>query len=438
MLDLYAASSERFSFTMIDPQKRPELAQQYEVTQYGTLVLASGEDSTRITESSEEALTNALIRFTGAVAKRIYFSSGHGEPDLEARETPEGLGQLKAAIENEGAEVFPLLLAAVPDVPADADLLVIAGPQRPFLDNEVATLERYLDRGGRALFLLEPRLSDELLPMLEDRGLALGNDVIIDQVVQLFAGPSVGVEPVVADYGFHPITEQFRQNTLFRLVRSVRRAEEVAPGITVTELAMTSSASWAETEVDLLFETGEVDPEGDDGGPISIAAAVSVASSVLNWTEPAIATAPDAGGDAEDPVAEDAESEGADLEAETESEGADPATDTADADQDTLAEATGAVPPLDLEGRMVVVGDAEWVSNSRLTMLYNEDFALNMVAWLTGGSDETIAIRPRTRRSSRISMTEAQNATVFYTTVLLLPEIVLLGGMMIWWRRRRR
>ena len=67
---------------MIDPQRRPELAQQYEVTQYGTLVLVSGDDSTRITESTEEGLTNALIRFTGAETKRVYFSTGHGEPAI--------------------------------------------------------------------------------------------------------------------------------------------------------------------------------------------------------------------------------------------------------------------------------------------------------------------------------------------------------------------
>ena len=122
LLDTYTAGSDRFSYEMVDPDQRPEMAQQYEVTQYGTLVIVYGDNSTRVNDLSEEVLTNALVRITGAETKRIYFVTGHGEPDITARETPDGLGQLAASLENEGAEVVPLLLATVPDVPADASL----------------------------------------------------------------------------------------------------------------------------------------------------------------------------------------------------------------------------------------------------------------------------------------------------------------------------
>ena len=341
LLEGYAAASGRFSFEMVDPDKRPEMAQQYEVTQYSTLVAAFGDESTRITEVSEEALTNALMRLTGAEAKRFYFTSGHGEPDLEARETPDGFGQLKSALENEGAEVMPLLLATVPDVPADSALLVIAGPQRPFLDSEVATLGRYLDRGGRAWFLIEPRMSAELLPLLADRGIVLGDDVIIDQVVQLFAGPTVGLEPVVNAYGFHPITQDFRQNTLFRMVRSVRPAEELPAGVSVTELALTSPNSWAETNLDLLFESGEVDAEGDDPGPVSLAVAATLAASALNWTAPAIDTAPGTSAD----VNEGTDAETAPTEGTDEAAAATEGTDDAGAATESTDETTAARAP---------------------------------------------------------------------------------------------
>jgi ABC-type uncharacterized transport system involved in gliding motility auxiliary subunit len=307
-------------------------------------------------------------------------------------------------------------------VPGDADLLVVAGPQRAFLDNELAALERYLDRGGRAWFMLEPRMSPELVALLAERGIAVGDDVIIDQVVQLFAGPSVGVEPVVSDYGFHPITEQLGQNTLFRLARSVRPAEELPAGITVTELARTSNASWAETNLDLLFESGEVDPEGDTPGPVSLAVAATLTGEALSWTAPAIDSAPDAGGSDDSP--DDAVAAAQDEDAQE----AETAADEQSAPQTA---------PAGLEGRVVVVGDAEWVNNSRLTLMFNEDLALNMVGWLTGGDEESVSIRPRGRRASRISLTEAEGWRVFYATVLLLPELVLLCGLTIWWRRRR-
>ena len=426
LLDTYTAGSDRFSYEMADPDQRPEMAQQYEVTQYGTLVIVYGDNSTRVNDLSEEVLTNALVRITGAETKRIYFVTGHGEPDITARETPDGLGQLAASLENEGAEVVPLLLATVPDVPADASLLIVASPQRPFLENEIESLGRYLDRGGRAWILLEPQRSDELVPLLAERGIIVGDNVVIDVVVQLLAGPSAGVEPVVSDYGFHPITEQFNQNTVFRIVRSIEPAGELPDGITASTLASTSSNSWAESNVDLVFETGEVDPEGDVEGPVSIAVAATLGPSILNWTTPAIETTPstnDGPGVAE---TQDA-SEGADIASNINESGS----------QEITEDGSGATPPTDLEGRIVVVGDADWLNNSRLTVMYNEDLALNMVGWLTGGNESTITIRPRARRASRITLTDTQGWGVFYATVLLLPELVLLSGLMIWWRRRR-
>ncbi len=426
LLDTYTAGSDRFSYEMVDPDQRPEMAQQYEVTQYGTLVIVYGDNSTRVNDLSEEVLTNALVRITGAETKRIYFVTGHGEPDITARETPDGLGQLAASLENEGAEVVPLLLATVPDVPADASLLIVASPQRPFLENEIESLGRYLDRGGRAWILLEPQRSDELVPLLAERGIIVGDNVVIDVVVQLLAGPSAGVEPVVSDYGFHPITEEFNQNTVFRIVRSIEPAGELPDGITASTLASTSSNSWAESNVDLVFETGEVDPEGDVEGPVSIAVAATLGPSILNWTTPAIETTPST-------------NDGPGV-AETQdvSEGTDIASNINESEsQGITGDGSGATPPTDLEGRIVVVGDADWLNNSRLTVMYNEDLALNMVGWLTGGNESTITIRPRARRSSRITLTDTQGWGVFYATVLLLPELVLLSGLMIWWRRRR-
>ncbi len=403
LLESYAAESELFSFEFVDPDKRPELAQQFDISQFGTLHIATSGDSTKITQATEEEITNTLIRLTASERRRIYYVSGHGQPDLETAGDVAGYSSAKAALENEGYSIEPLLLAELPDVPQDADMLIVAATDRPMLPREVEAIDRYIARGGRTLLMLDPQQGDELLPLLESRGLGVGNDVIIEQYVQLFSGAQLGVEPIISDYGSHPITAGFNQRTIFSMARSLRPSETAPDGIAWTALARTSPSpnSWGETDLTRLFETNEVEEgEGDLPGPITLAAAATLGEAALNWTASAVSTVSTDGG-------------------------AVAATDD---------EATA---PTGLEGRLVVVGDSEWLNNRYLGNFYNQDLFLNTVGWLAG-EEERIAIRPRGTRASQVMLTQQESTAVFYLTVLLLPELVLLGGLLIWYGRRYR
>ena len=401
LLASYAAESDLFTYEIIDPDKRPELAERYEITAHNTLHLTVGEESSRINDVSEESLTNTLIRLTAAAREVAYFVSGHAEPDPDDASTPNGWGLAKAALANEGYDMESLVLGSVPDVPADCGLLVVAGPKRPFFDLELELIERYIDRGGKALLLLDPQAGDQLVPLLARRGVTVGNDVVVEQRLQLFAGATLGVDPVVGSYGPHAITAGFSEYTNFRMVRTVSKAndESAADGVSVTELAMTSDASWAESDVARLLDTGEVEQTDDDrAGPVSLGVAMTLTGNALNWTAPRIASASDG------------------------AEGGGEASDSA---------------PADLEGRVVVFGDSDWITNGLLGRYFNEDLLLNAVGWL-GGEEELISIRPRNTRASRVMLTQGQSTAVFYTTVLLLPELILFSGMMLWLRRGRR
>jgi ABC-type uncharacterized transport system involved in gliding motility auxiliary subunit len=404
LLESYKAESDRFDFTMVDPDKRPELAEQYEITQYGTLHIAAGAETTRITEVSEEQLTNTLIRITSAQRRVVYYLTGHGQPDLEDSTDTAGFGLANAALENEGYDVRALALAQLPDVPADADLLIAIAPEQALLEREIAAIDRFIARGGKTLLMVDPQRGDALLPVLESRGITLGDDVIIEQFVQLFGGATLGLEPIISDYGTHPVTNGFSQRTIFSMARSIALAEAAPMGVTLVPLARTSASpnSWAETDLLRLFDSGEVEEgDGDAPGPIVIAAAATLSGEALAWTAPTIATVP-----------------GADA--------------TADLSTDPDAQA-----PLDLEGRLVVVGDSEWANNRYLGNFFNQDLFLNAVGWLAG-EEELISIRPRRTRASSVMLTQQESTGIFYLTVLLLPELVLFGGMMVWFGRRYR
>ncbi len=370
----YAAESTRVKFQMLDPDKSPDLAQKYNITSYGTIRVAYGDQSTLVSKADEESITNAIVKVTHSTKKTACFIEGHGEPDAGDVEKPKAFGVLRAALESENYNVKSVLLASQEKVPDDCSLLLVAAPEKPYLEPEIKRLKDYLQAGGRAVFLLAAQRGPELLPLLADYGIHVGNDIVVDQVLRLFQGPALGVEPIAQSYGPHPITEGFTQRTIFPFTRSVEAAADKKEGVEATAIVKTSPSSWAETDLDALFNKGQatLDPKTDRKGPISIAAAASVT--------------------------------------------------TKQGDKD-------------VSSRLVAFGSDQFVGNKFINNLYNRDLMLNAANWAVG-EDKQISIRPRAVRASRVQLTSDQAAKIFYLSVLILPELLLLVGISVWNRRR--
>ncbi|MDG2303056.1 MAG: Gldg family protein [Candidatus Binatia bacterium] len=357
---------------LIDPDQQPELTQKYGVRTYGSVRVQYGEQATTVEQPTEEALTNALIKVTRAKTQVVYFVQGEGEPNIDDVENADGYGQLKADLQNEQYQVEPLVLLQESAVPDDCDVLAIAAPLRPLLDHEVEAIRAYLDGGGHAVFLLPPQTGSALGPLLTDYGIELGDDVVVDQVVRVFQGPTLGLNPMVETYGPHPITQDIRERTIFPLTRSVTPTE-TPEGLTVTSIAKTSPSSWAESDLDTLFEQSQASlDEADIAGPISIGVAAT-------------------------------------------------------ADRKALGSGEG-------QTRLVVYGTAAVADNQHINMLFNRDLVLNSFGWL-GGQEELVAIRPRTVRSSRVQFSREEASTIFYLSVLIVPELLMVLGLAVWWRR---
>ena len=156
--------------------------------------------------------------------------------------------------------VEKVVLAQQQEVPADAAVLVIAGPKNDFLQPELDMVQRYLDKGGKLLLLIDPPDGPNAAPLTglitlaRNWGIDVGANVVVDvsSVGQLLgAGPSV---PVVATYPDHPITENFGLITAFPLARSVTPVEGGTNGRTAQAIATTSAQSWAETDLAAVFD----------------------------------------------------------------------------------------------------------------------------------------------------------------------------------------
>jgi ABC-type uncharacterized transport system involved in gliding motility auxiliary subunit len=390
-LDEYTYVTKQLTVEYIDLVKKPMQAQQYGITAPGTVVFEYAGRNEKATSDSEQDLTNSLIKVVQGRQPKVYFTQGHGERDTVSAERG-GYNGIGSAITSNNFVVDKLVLAQQTAVPADADVLVIAGPRTDFLQPEIDMLKAYLAKGGKVLFLLDPVLKPDqpqltgLEALLKDWGIDAGHDIVLDVSGM---GRLIGTDesvPVAASYPPHPITQNFNLITAYPLARSMTPVEGGSSGHTAQRIIETSKSSWAETDLKGLAsgKPAKLD-DNDKKGPVSLGAAVS-APATDSATKP-------------DPKAADNQ-----------------------ADKKT-------------ETRVVGIGDSDFASNAALGVQGNRDLFLNTLNWLTQ-QENLISIRPRDPEDRRITLTADQERLIFFVTVLIVPGLILLAGVQTWWRRR--
>lgn len=85
--------------------------------------------------------------------------------------------------------------------------------------------------------------------------------------------------------------------------------------------------------------------------------------------------------------------------------------------------------------RAIVVGDADFASNSFYPYMANSDLILSMIRWLVR-EEALVAVKPRVPVPPMVLLTERQLQAVYLLTALGLPLLAALGGLWVWWRRR--
>jgi len=85
--------------------------------------------------------------------------------------------------------------------------------------------------------------------------------------------------------------------------------------------------------------------------------------------------------------------------------------------------------------RLVVIGDADFASNSFYPYAANSDLALSFVRWLLR-EEQRPGLASRIPVLPVLVLTKGQMQGVFVTVEVLLPATVALLGAVVWWRRR--
>ncbi|MBI3752688.1 MAG: GldG family protein [Deltaproteobacteria bacterium] len=388
LLSEYKRNSSRFDYQFIDPDKNPSLAAKYNVTSYRTTLVRSGNKEEVVGFESEEKLTNAILKVSMDEVKTIYFLKGHGENNILDMQNS-GYKAARESLEKENYLVKEIVLLTEEKVPDDAAVLVVSGPKKEFLPDEIKKLTAYINRGGKVLFMLDPGTVPGLVSYLKDYGFKIGDDIIIDKLSQVFGANYL--TPVVTDYDKdHPITKEFNIATFFPLARSVEVENDPAKGR--YELAKTGEASWAETNKKALEEGKAEYNEGKDiKGPVSIAAVTAV------------------------------EVEGTSSSSEHHKQHEHSATAQQDGQKNYA--------------KIVVFGDSDFVNNTNINLAGNRDFFLNTVNWLAEEAD-MISIRKKEPDATPVILTASQGRLIFWLPVILLPSLVLVTGLGVLSRRR--
>jgi ABC-type uncharacterized transport system involved in gliding motility auxiliary subunit len=390
-LDEYTYATKQVTVDFIDPEKKPALAQQYGVTALGTVVFEYAGRNEKATSDGEQELTNALIKVVQGRQPKVYFVQGHGEKDTTSADRT-GYNGITTALTSDNFVVDKVVLAQQTAVPADADVLVIAGPRTDFLAPEIDMLKAYLAQGGKLLIMLDPVLKPDqpqltgLEALLKDWGISADHDIVLDVSGM---GRLIGTDesvPVAASYPSHPITQNFNLLTAYPLARSMTPIEGGTSGHTAQPIIETSRSSWGETDLKGLAggQPAKAD-ESDKKGPVPLGDAVS-APATPSGTKP-------------DPKAGDNQ------------------------------------PDKKAETRLVAIGDSDFASNAALGVQGNRDLFLNTINWLVQ-QENLISIRPHDAEDRRITLTADQERRIFFLTVLIVPGLILLAGVQTWWRRR--
>jgi ABC-type uncharacterized transport system involved in gliding motility auxiliary subunit len=87
--------------------------------------------------------------------------------------------------------------------------------------------------------------------------------------------------------------------------------------------------------------------------------------------------------------------------------------------------------------RIVVSGDADFLSNQYLGNGSNLDLGLNMINWLSH-DDNLIAISPRNAVDTKLELSANSQLAIALLFLLLLPLLLLGSGIRIWLVRRKR
>lgn len=333
----------------------------------------------------ERDMTGAIARLLAAGTVTVYFDESSGALD-PFDTSQQGLTGINGGMRQNGIITLTINLSELASsgssIPADAATVILARPTQDYTEAEVAVLDRYLKSGGSLLILAD----------------ALFNQNAFLQQSGLFS------RYLWENYGIRALDAVVVEND---------------PALTIqTPLDIVSAAVFSDTDIGARLNT--------DSTPtlFTVARALEVNNSppenVANGR--VIMTSPNSYGETSFQALAETNTfnydDGQDIQG--------PLTTVAWANSH------------ETNARIVLIGDADFATNSMVGTGGNGVLFTDSLTWLTHYSEQ-VDFQPQafTTGLPMIFVSTQTLDTIAFITVILMPGLVLLAGLAVWLRRQR-
>lgn len=291
---LAALQTHGVDVSRMDQADDPDLARELKVSRNGTLVVRSGERSEKWFIGTDPNTARKNLRQLDEQVRRrimklsrpeqvVYFTTGHGERSTtraKEGERPSGY-RLRKLIEAVNASVKSLGIAEglARDIPLDANLVVVHGPEEAWVESEIQALRTYVERGGALLLLLDPGGATAFESLLAALGVSLSAERLVneDEFIPIARSLSDRAFLFATTFGNHPSVRSLREAkgkaaVLFQDVGALTRRAD-----TSTNKSTITIRSRPSTFVDMV-PNFRFDPEHEIRNVVDIAAAIEGSS----------------------------------------------------------------------------------------------------------------------------------------------------------------
>lgn len=261
LLQQLAKASPNISLTISDPNLEPSLARKHRVRFAGTTVYISGDRRAVTYGGTETEFVNGLIRVGQEGEQFVCFSDGHAESDPLSNESHDhqegagshshssggkplivheghGMGSARRALETLGYLVEKRNLLNGNVSLEGCNILIVASPKVPFLNEEVLVIRDFLNDGRGVILLSEPGVVSGLSDLISDYHLNVTLEAVSDPVLHYGTDSWT---PAVSSYPEHEITRNLPLS-FFPGVSAISILEENASdSIVISQVANSSS-----------------------------------------------------------------------------------------------------------------------------------------------------------------------------------------------------